>query len=134
MSVVEERRESPDRRRAARGGRRPADRGGFAPLVLVADDDSDRSARCEAILAKLRFAVTPASSVDEALRVMQALRPNLVVVHLKDEETLLRQMASDPGVAGVPVLSLTTETADPATLVEEIRRVLRGQVFSESVY
>jgi hypothetical protein len=120
-----ERRQGPDRRRLPRGGRRPTDRDGYAPLVLVADDDKDSGARCEAILARLRFAVAPARSADEAVRVMHVLRPNLVVTHLKDEGTLRRMMDTDPAMAGVPLLSLNSHTAEPEVLVEEIRRVLR---------
>lgn len=120
-----ERRQFTDRRRQPRGGRRPTDKDGYAPLVLVADDNHDSSSRCEAILAKLRFAVAPAHSADEAVRVMHVLRPNLVVSHLKDGEKLLRTMESDPAMAGVPIVTLTQETADPLALIEEIRRVLR---------
>ncbi|HET7619163.1 MAG TPA: hypothetical protein VFK20_11700 [Vicinamibacterales bacterium] len=120
-----ERRNSPDRRRAPRGGRRPDDQHGYAPLVLVADDDTDSGSRCEAILAKLRFAVAPAHTADEAVRVMQVLRPNIVVAHLKDETKLRRQMETEPAMAGVPILSLNDDTKDPETLVEAIRRVLR---------
>ena len=120
-----ERRQSPDRRRLPRGGRRPGDHQGYAPLVLVADDDKDSSSRCEAILAKLRFAVAPAHTADEAVRVMQVLRPNIVVAHLKDETLLRRKMESEPSMAGVPILSLNDDTKDPATLGEAIRRVLR---------
>ena len=120
-----ERRQSPDRRRLPRGGRRPGDHQGYAPLVLVADDDEDSNSRCEAILAKLRFAVAPAHTADEAVRVMQVLRPNIVVAHLKDEGLLRRKMESEPAMAGVPVLTLNDATKDPETLVEAIRRVLR---------
>jgi PleD family two-component response regulator len=108
-----------------RGGRRPGDHQGYAPLVLVADDDQDSSSRCEAILARLRFAVAPAHSAEEAVRVMQVLRPNLVVAHLRDETMLRRKMESEPAMAGVPILSLNNDTKDPETLVEAIRRVLR---------
>ena len=120
-----ERRQSPDRRRLPRGGRRPGDHQGYAPLVLVADDDTDSSSRCEAILARLRFAVAPAHTAEEAVRVMQVLRPNIVVAHLKDESMLRRKMETEPAMAGVPVLSLNEDTKDPEMLVEAIRRVLR---------
>lgn len=120
-----ERRAGFDRRKLARGGRRPGDVDGFAPLVLVADDDVDNSGRCEAILAGLRFAVAPAHSAEEALRVMQALRPNLVVAHLKDESRLRAGMAAEEGIADVPVLSVTPDISQPEILIEAIRRLLR---------
>ena len=95
MTAMEsDRRSGPDRRKLPRGGRRPGDADGFAPLVLVADEDVESSGRCEAILAGLRFAVAPARSVDEALKVMEALRPNLIVAHLKDESRLRAAMAA----------------------------------------
>lgn len=124
-ALMPERRAGFDRRKLARGGRRPGDVDGFAPLVLVADDDVDNSGRCEAILAGLRFAVAPAHSAEEALRVMQALRPNLVVAHLKDEPRLRAGMAAEEGIADVPVLSVTPDISQPEILIEAIRRLLR---------
>jgi len=124
-SGSDHRRSGADRRRLPRGGRRAEDADGYAPLVLVADDDEGSAARCEAILAALHFAVAPAHSVEEALRVMSALRPELVVAHLKDEERLHLALRSDPMMAGIPVVRATGPTEDPQALVDEIRRVLR---------
>src|SRR3954468_17351551 len=98
MSPESERRAVSDRRRTPRGGRRPEDPMGYSPLILVADDDADSGARCVAILARLRFAVAPAYSVEEAVKVMQSLRPNLVVARLKDEPALRAHMAADPAI------------------------------------
>jgi PleD family two-component response regulator len=125
MTSTPDRRFASERRRQARGGRRPDDQDGFAPLVLVADDDAGSGARCEAILAALRFAVAPAHSAEEALRVMHALRPNLVVSHLRDDAAFKEQLGADDKTAGVPVISVTREIEEPEALVEEIRRVLR---------
>jgi PleD family two-component response regulator len=122
-----ERRTGFDRRKMARGGRRPGDVDGFAPLILVADDDANNGARCEAILAKLKFAVAPAHSADEALRVMLAVKPNLVVSHLKDESRLRAGMAAEKMAADVPVITVTPDIEDPSILVEAIRRVLRDR-------
>ena len=121
-----ERRHARDRRRFARGGRRPYDRDGYAPLILVADDDADSTSHCEAILAALRFAVAPARSVEEALRVMHGLRPNVVVAHLKDNERLRAEMEADATTADVPLVVLNGEFQDAAELVDAIRRVLRA--------
>jgi len=78
-----------------------------------------------AILARLRFAVAPAHSVDEAIKVMGFLHPTLVVSRLKDLTGLRSQMAIDPTIAGTPIVALTPETDDPQIMLQEIRRVLR---------
>lgn len=122
---AQDRRTGQDRRKLPRGGRRPGDADGFAPLILVADDDVNSSARCEAILAKLKFAVAPAHSADEALRVMLAVRPNLIVSHLKDDSRLRAGMAAEKMTADVPVITVTPDIEDPSTLVEAILRLLR---------
>jgi CheY-like chemotaxis protein len=99
---------------------------GYAPLVLVADDDASNGARCVAILAKLRFAVAPAYSVEEAIKVMEALRPNLIVARLADEPILRQQMVSNPAIGDIPLITMTAKNDDPEVLVEEIRRALRA--------
>ena len=118
-----EQRRGPDRRTSSRGGRRDEDRQGFAPLVLVADDDPDSSLRCEAILAKLRFAVAPAQGLQEATRIMGALRPDVVVARLADIDALRLATPSD-----VPLIALTDDLLEPEALINEIRRVLRGRL------
>jgi len=124
MSPDSERRDTPDRRKTPRGGRRPQDPQGYSPLVLVADDDANSGARCVAILARLRFAVAPAHSVEEAIKVMEALRPNLIVARLRDEPALRAQMATNPEIGEIPMITLTSENDAPLLLVEEIRRAL----------
>jgi PleD family two-component response regulator len=124
MSPDSERRDTPDRRRTPRGGRRPQDPQGYSPLVLVADDDANSGARCVAILARLRFAVAPAHSVEEAIKVMEALRPNLIVARLRDEPALREQMATNPEIGEIPMITLTSENDAPLLLIEEIRRAL----------
>jgi PleD family two-component response regulator len=92
--------------------------------VLVVDEDADRAARCEAILATLRFAVAPAGSIDEAVVVMGALRPNLVVAQVGDPERLKREMQANDRTASVPLVIVTEALRDPMAMVEQIRRVL----------
>jgi CheY-like chemotaxis protein len=98
---------------------------GFAPLVMVADDDASNGARCIAILAKLRFAVAPAHSVEEAIKVLQSLRPNLIVARLAAEPQLRAQIAADPSLGDIPFITMTADNDDPEVLIEEIRRALR---------
>jgi hypothetical protein len=114
-------RQGPDRRSTRRGGRRATDKPGYAPLVLLVDADQDSNARCEAILARLHFAVAPTRSLEEAQRVMTALRPNLIVARTADAAALR-------GVSGdLPVVLLSDDLLDPEALVEEIREELRKQ-------
>jgi CheY-like chemotaxis protein len=98
---------------------------GYSPLIMVADDDASNGARCVAILAKLRFAVAPANSLEEAVKVMQALRPNLIVARMADEPELRAQMASDPSLGEIPLITMNAENDDPEVLIEQIRRALR---------
>jgi CheY-like chemotaxis protein len=124
MTSDSERRDNPDRRRTPRGGRRPADPQGYSPLILVADDDAEAGARCVAILARLRFAVAPAHSVEEAVKVMEALHPNLIVARLRDEPALRDHMASNPAIGDIPLITLTPENDAPQLVIEAIRQAL----------
>jgi CheY-like chemotaxis protein len=120
-----ERRAGQDRRHTPRGGRRPGDPQGYSPLVLVADDDADNGARCVAILSRLRFAVAPAHTVDEAIKVAQSLHPNLIVARLSDESALREQLAADPSISSIPFIALNEENDAPQLMIEEIRKALR---------
>jgi hypothetical protein len=121
MNDPHEQRRGPDRRSTRRGGRRDGDRKGYAPLVLLLDDNEDNNARCEAILARLHFAVAPTRSIDEASRVMDALRPDIIVARVADAAALRRATAAD-----LPIVLLNDDMLDPEVLVEEIRLELRA--------
>ena|SRR5690348_11184018 len=117
MTDASERRLGPDRRSRPRGGRRTTDQAGYAPLVLVVDHDAHGREACEAILAKLRFAVAPVESAEKALSLMAALKPDIVVARDRDA-AVLRGIAAP--------LVVMEEAQDPLALVEDIRRALRG--------
>jgi CheY-like chemotaxis protein len=119
------RRTGADRRSTPRGGRRPEDPRGYSPLILVADDDASNGARCVAILSKLRFAVAPAYSVEEAIKVIRSLQPNLIVARLTDEPVLRKQMEEEPELGNIPIITMTAANDDPDVLIEEIRAALR---------
>jgi hypothetical protein len=119
-SGIPDKRNGADRRQRPRGGRRLGDQQGFAPLVLLVDEDAESGQRCEAILAKLRFAVAPAQTLAEATRVMDALRPNLIVGHVSDPDALKRAAPGD-----VPVVILADGLSEPDAMIGEIRRALR---------
>ena len=122
MTVTSEQRLGPDRRKLARGGRRPTDKTGFAPLVLVADEDDETGHMCEVILAKLRFAVARVDSVDKAITVLGTLRPDVIVARARDVSPL--QRAAWP--SGVPFVSVTDDIREPDALIHAIRRAIRA--------
>jgi DNA-binding NtrC family response regulator len=118
VSITPEKRQGLDRRNQSRGGRRPSDRRGATPLVVVADDEPGSRTTCETILAKLNFAVAPVDSVTRALEVMATLRPEVVVAKVRDAELLQKQTLA-------PVVIVTEAMRDPDVLVEAIRKALR---------
>jgi len=120
MNDSHDQRRGPDRRSTRRGGRREGDKKGFAPLVLLVDDNEDSNSRCEAILARLLFAVAPTKNLDEASRVMDALRPDIIVARIADAAALRQATAAD-----LPIVLLGDDLLDPEVLIEEIRKELR---------
>ena len=123
MNAITEHRQVPDRRKQSRGGRRTEDRPGFAPLILVADEDASSRDMCETILAKLHFAVAPVNSVEKAVAIIETLRPDVIVAHAKDVMAL--QRAAWP--SGVPFVNVTENMRDPNVVVEAIRQALRAR-------
>lgn len=117
-----ERPRGPERRTHPRGGRRATDTPGRAPLVLVADEDAHGREMCEAILAKLNFAVAPVDSIDKAVSVVATLRPDVIVARARDVSPL--QRAAWP--SGVAFVAFTDEMRDPDALVNAIRRAIRA--------
>lgn len=132
MPSESERRGGPDRRSEPRGGRRPTDQSGFTPLVLVVNEDSRVREVCEVILAKLRFAVTPATSVEEAIKVVAALRPEVIVARPRDIEALRAHTSRTEQGAAIPIVATDDGDTDAAArfdmsgLIDAIRRALRA--------
>ncbi len=122
MTQATEQRRGADRRRQSRGGRRPGDAEGLSPLVMVIGTDATSVGLAEAVLAKLRFAVTTSLTVEDASRVLAGLKPDIVVAASPDA-TRIRTEA--PG--GVSVVEMTDEMReDPLVLIESIRKSLRA--------
>jgi len=120
--VTPELRQGSDRRREPRGGRRPGDVAGFAPLVLIADEDADSGEMCEALLATRRFAVARVDSVAKAVSVISTLLPDVIVARGRDVSPL--QRAAWP--SGVPFVTVTEDLGEPEALVDAIRRAIRS--------
>ena len=122
---MKELRFGPDRRQFARGGRRTSDRAGYAPMVVVIDNDATRLDVSETILAKLRFAVAPFATVEKAIAAMHALRPEIVVARVDCIQELRDRLPMDRDGRAIPLLPLTAELADPAKLIDALRQLIR---------
>jgi hypothetical protein len=120
--VTPELRQGSDRRREPRGGRRPGDAPGFAPLVLIADEDAEAGDMCEALLATRRFAVARVDSVAKAVSVISTLLPDVIVARGRDVSPL--QRAAWP--SGVPFVTVTEDLGEPDALVDAIRLAIRS--------
>ena len=120
--MTPELRQQSDRRRAPRGGRRPTDATGFAPLVLIADEDEHGAETCETLLATLRFAVARVDSVDKAMTVISTLVPDVIVARGRD--VLALQRAAWP--SGVAFVTVTDDLSEPGALIEAIRQAIRS--------
>ena len=59
------------------------------------------------------------------MKVVRSLHPNLIVARLSDEPELRRQMAGDPELTAIPIVTMTAANDDPDVLIEEIRAALR---------
>jgi hypothetical protein len=128
MSDEKELRAGADRRRQPRGGRRPADVDGFSPLVMVVGNHAAVGDAAEAVLAQLKFAVVPAGSVDDALRIMQTMRPDIVTANAEDAARIGRERPE--GHAMVVVEDAMRDNAQ--LLVDEIRSTLRASATGSS--
>lgn len=115
-------RRGPDRRRQPRGGRRAGDQEGFSPLVMLVGDQPTVMDRSEAILAKLRFAVTTSTSVDHAIRLLPELKPDIVVAGEMDGARIRRN--APRGVRIVVVDHGMRD--DPDAIIQAILRTLRS--------
>ena len=92
--------------------------------MLVVGQGETAVAQSEAVLARLRFAVTTSGTADEALRVMAGLRPDVVVA---EPEAASRIRLEAP--EHVPVVEMNGEMRDnPDALIEGIREAIRANV------
>ena len=122
MTQRENSRTGADRRSQPRGGRRPTDVDGLAPLVMVVGDEAAVGDAVGAVLARLKFAVTPSPTVEEALRVMTTMRPDLVVAAQGDASRIRMECPEHRGV----VVVTDSMRANAELLVDEIRKALRS--------
>lgn len=116
-------RRRPDRRRVPRGGRRDEDRGGFAPLIFLIDSDVARRELCSLILLQMRFAVAPFASSDRAMRVIESLAPDAIVVSPSELDAMSYSVPVRRSGRNIPVVPLN---ARGEVLVGALRLAFRS--------
>ena len=117
--ALDDKRRGPDRRRNARGGRRPDDPAGFSPLIMLVGREPEIVTLAEAVLAKLRFAVATIGGVEQALTILATLPAKLIVAGADDAKRIRSE------APGFQVLEVTDEMRqDPMAVVGAVRRLL----------
>ena len=92
--------------------------------MLLVGDDEPVTSMAEAVLAKLRFAVTTSKTVDDAIRVLAGLRPDIVVAGAADANRVKREAA-----AKLSVVVMTDDMREnPEVLIPAIRETLRARM------
>jgi hypothetical protein len=136
VATVNRRGGSQDRRRVPRGGRRPYDRPGSYPPVLVADTDDGVRRAFVRYLNLFGFRVVETARIDEALDADGTLRPHVIVTELTSAAAA--RLASS---SRVPTIVTVTDGIHPRppfasallvkpfplpVLLDEVRRALRA--------
>jgi hypothetical protein len=123
-----ERRRGADRRRHSRGGRRPGDRAGHAPLVFVVSRDPNQLAFWEAQLLARQFAVIACKGPAPARDAFRALRPDVIVAAAADYHSLHDQLRFGRRGHAVPIVELSGTPEPTEQLLGRIRRALEPTV------
>lgn len=89
---------------------------------MVVGDRAAVGDATEAVLAKLKFAVAPSPTVDDALKILISLRPDLIVAREEDAARIRLECPEYRPV--VPVSEAMRD--DPQLLIEGIRSALRA--------
>ena len=124
MPTPSEHRHVTDRRRQSRGGRRTGDHDDLAPLVLLVGNDPAVVSLAEAVLARLRFAVTTTANADEALKLVPGLHPDIVVASPGDAQRIRLEA---PEHLSVVVVTDQMRT-DPEAILPAMREALRANL------
>ena len=96
-------------------------------MIVVIDDDAGRRDLAETILAKLRFAVAPFETVEQAVSAMRALIPEAVVARENAANAIRGLMPNDRSGRAIPLLAVTDDLVAPEALVEALRRLLSAK-------
>jgi hypothetical protein len=132
MRTEHERRRGADRRVHFRGGRRPEDRDGYAPLVFVVTREPSHLLFWEALLLNLKFAVVPCDGPGPALEAFRALRPDVILVSARDKAMLRDRLPSGRQGTPVPLVELVSTPDLIEPVIQAIRRALHESQMATS--
>jgi DNA-binding response OmpR family regulator len=139
-----------DRRRVSRGGRRPTDRSGRHPRILVAEHDDGVRRPCVRYFDQFKFRVTEVDNGNAVLDAVTASTPHVIVVELRLPKMpawqLSRWLANNFRTRDIPVIVMADDPGGEdtqrvlesaasvlikpiplATMLDEVRRVLRNR-------
>jgi DNA-binding response OmpR family regulator len=132
MSSAEHQRSLPDRRRVPRGGRRPTDRPGKYPSVLVAESYGGVRVSCARYLDRFNFQVAEAADGEEALKQIAAEPPQVILAELNlpamSAARLAQWLSQNWRTRQIPVIVLTGDMDPSEAPVDDFRNVLAGML------
>jgi hypothetical protein len=122
---IRDRRRGGDRRKHPRGGRRPGDRTGFAPLVFLVTREPSDLQFWEALLLDRQFAVVTCNGFGPALEASKVLRPDVILAGPREIAPLRDRLAAALNGARPPILELVSTPNLVEPVIEAIRCGLR---------
>jgi DNA-binding NtrC family response regulator len=93
--------------------------------VFVVDGEATRRDVCEAILARLQFAVAPFESPERALAVIAGFRPDVVVADKRFADAMRLRVHTGRDGEPIPIVVIPTGLESPEPLLDAIRAALR---------
>ncbi|MGH9140748.1 MAG: hypothetical protein ACRD2I_06360 [Vicinamibacterales bacterium] len=104
-----------DRRSVTRGGRRPWDRAGRHPIVLIADSYAPARTPCASYLDHHGFLAIEAASTDEALTKLHGVSPHAIVSGLDDDDArrFYERLSRDAAWSKVPIVVMAADCDMP---------------------
>ncbi len=92
--------------------------------MMIVGEDEVAVHLAEAVLAKLRFAVTASGTVESFTRILPTLKPDIVVAASSDAKRIRIEAPEH-----LSVVEMTDEMREnPLVLVESIRKTLRANM------
>ena len=132
MLSAEDQRSLPDRRRVPRGGRRPTDRPGKYPSVLIAESYDGVRVSCARYLDRFNFQVAEAGDGEQALKQIAAEPPQVILAELNlpamPAARLAQWLSQNWRTRQIPIIVLTGDMDPSDAPVDDFRNVVAGML------